>query len=135
MAGTIVVGYADTPEARAALDAAVAEAALRDAGIVLVHSTRGGHEDAEEVLATRDALEATRAELVAKGVPVEVLELVRGNEVGEDLALVAEERGATLIVIGLRRRSPVGKLILGSTAQDVLLAAECPILAVKAAKS
>lgn len=132
MAGTIVVGFVDTPEGRAALDAAAAEAALREASIVLVHSSPGGNEDVQKVVETRDRLEAVHTELTGKGVDIEVLELARGNEVGEDLALVAEERNASLIVIGLRRRSPVGKLILGSNAQDVLLAAECPVLAVKA---
>jgi nucleotide-binding universal stress UspA family protein len=57
---------------------------------------------------------------------------VRGLEPAEDLITVAEETGADFIVIGLRRRSPVGKLILGSNAQRVLLEAPCPVLAVKA---
>jgi nucleotide-binding universal stress UspA family protein len=48
---------------------------------------------------------------------------------------IADEEGADLIVIGLRRRSPVGKLVLGSNAQDILLSANCPVLAVKAAGS
>lgn len=48
-----------------------------------------------------------------------------------DLVEVAEEAGAEFIVIGLRRRTPVGKLILGSNAQPVLLDADCPVLAVK----
>ena len=50
----------------------------------------------------------------------------------EDLIGVAEEEAADFIVIGLRRRSPVGKLILGSNAQRILLDASCPVLAVKA---
>jgi nucleotide-binding universal stress UspA family protein len=57
---------------------------------------------------------------------------VRGLEPAEDLLKVAEEVSAELIIIGLRRRSPVGKLILGSTAQRILLDAPCPVLAVKA---
>jgi nucleotide-binding universal stress UspA family protein len=50
------------------------------------------------------------------------------------LVNVAEEVGADFLVIGLRRRTPVGKLILGSDAQRILLDATCPVLAVKAAE-
>ena len=57
---------------------------------------------------------------------------MRGNDAPEDIVEVAEEVGADFIVIGLRRRSPVGKLILGSNAQRILLDANCPVLAVKA---
>jgi nucleotide-binding universal stress UspA family protein len=66
------------------------------------------------------------------GVEHEVRQLVRGSDPSDDLIAVAEEVDADLIVIGLRRRTPVGKLILGSNAQQVLLDATCPVLAVKA---
>jgi nucleotide-binding universal stress UspA family protein len=56
---------------------------------------------------------------------------VRGHEPAEDLINIAEACDADLIVIGLRRRTPVGKLILGSNAQRILLDAPCPVLAVK----
>ena len=62
----------------------------------------------------------------------EVRQLVRGFEPAEDLIGIAADVDAELIVIGLRRRSPVGKLILGSNAQRILLDAKCPVLAVKA---
>ena len=65
-------------------------------------------------------------------VPYEIRQLVRGFEPAEDLISIAETSQAELIVIGLRRRSPVGKLILGSNAQRILLDAHCPVLAVKA---
>ena len=50
----------------------------------------------------------------------------------DDLDAIADEVGADLIVIGLRRRSPVGKLILGSAASRILLTAHHAVLAVKA---
>ncbi len=70
--------------------------------------------------------------LEEKGLEHEIRSLVRGNDPAEDLIAVAEAESADFIVIGLRRRSPVGKLILGSNAQRILLDAGCPVLAVKA---
>jgi nucleotide-binding universal stress UspA family protein len=61
-----------------------------------------------------------------------VKEFVRGNTPTEDILEVARQAGAEMIVIGVRRRSPVGKMILGSNAQEILLDADCPVLAVKA---
>ncbi len=72
------------------------------------------------------------SQIDAQGLEHEVRKLVRWIEPAEDLIAVAEEVAADVIVIGLRRRSPVGKLILGSNAQRVLLDAPCPVLAVKA---
>jgi nucleotide-binding universal stress UspA family protein len=66
-------------------------------------------------------------------VKFDLRELVQGLDASEDLIAIASETSAELIVIGLRRRTPVGKLILGSNAQRVLLDAPCPVLAVKAA--
>ena len=73
-----------------------------------------------------------RAQLDAAGIENEVRQLVRGLDPAEDLIAVANETSADFIVIGLRRRTPVGKLILGSNAQRILLEAPCPVLAVKA---
>ena len=70
--------------------------------------------------------------LVDAGIEHETREMVRGLEPADDLVSIAESHDADLIVIGLRRRSPVGKLILGSNAQRILLDAHCPVLAVKA---
>ena len=66
------------------------------------------------------------------GVPWTLHQPVRGREASEEIVRAAHEARADLVVIGLRHRSPVGKLIMGSTAQSVLLDAECPVLAVKA---
>lgn len=69
------------------------------------------------------------------GVEVEIRILGEKRDVAEDLISVAEEIDADVIVIGLRRRSPVGKLILGSNAQRILLGSPCPVLAVKPART
>jgi len=131
--GTVVVGYVPKPEGEAALTSGIAEAKLRDARIVVVNSHRGGSEFDQEASAKADAdMERIKGLLTDSGLDHEVRQLVRGFEPAEDLIGIAEDADAELIVIGLRRRSPVGKLILGSNAQRILLDAKCPVLAVKA---
>lgn len=130
---TIVVGYVAKPEGQAALDRAIDEARLRNAEIIVVNSARGGADfDDDDALQAEDDQEAVRKRLADADVPGSVRQLVRGQTVSEDLIAIAEETSADMIVIGLRRRSPVGKLILGSNAQRILLDAPCPVLAVKA---
>jgi nucleotide-binding universal stress UspA family protein len=134
--GTIVVGYVPKPEGKAALRRAVAEAVLRHTKLVVVNSAKGGADfEGEDQIRTEQELADVRSHLHDHGVEFELRQLVRGMEVAEDLIAVAEETGAEMIVIGLRRRSPVGKLILGSNAQSILLDAPCPVLAVKADES
>jgi nucleotide-binding universal stress UspA family protein len=131
--GSIVVGYVPKAEGRAALRRAADEARLRNLRLVVINSHRGGREfDREDAIESETQLDEVRNELDKAGVEHEVRQLVRGLDPAEDLISVAEELDAELIVIGLRRRSPVGKLILGSNAQRVLLDAACPVLAVKA---
>jgi len=131
--GTIVVGYVPKPEGKAALRRAAEEAKLRDSRLVVVNSHRGGREfDRDDAIESEAQLAEVKALLTETGVEHDVRQLVRGMDPAEDLVNVAAEVDAVLIVIGLRRRSPVGKLILGSNAQRVLLDAPCPVLAVKA---
>jgi nucleotide-binding universal stress UspA family protein len=133
--GTIVVGYVPKPEGRAALRRAAEEAKLRDMRLVVVNSHRGGREfGGDDALESEAQLEEVRSVLRESGVEHEVRQLVRGLDPADDLVNVAGEVDADIIVIGLRRRSPVGKLILGSNAQRVLLDAPCPVLAVKASE-
>lgn len=130
---TIVVGFVPKPEGRAALRRAAEEAQLRDAKLVVVNSHRGGRSyDADESAENEAALAEVREQLDKTGVGYEMRQLVRGLDPAEDMIAVAEQVKAEFIVIGLRRRSPVGKLILGSNAQRILLDAPCPVLAVKA---
>jgi nucleotide-binding universal stress UspA family protein len=129
----IVVGYVDTPEGQAALDRAIVEADQRGARLVVISSHRGGASyDKATAAEVEEALSEVRSRLAESGVEHEVRQLVRGEDPADDLIHVADEVDADLIVIGLRRRTPVGKLILGSNAQQVLLDASCPVLAVKA---
>jgi nucleotide-binding universal stress UspA family protein len=131
--GTIVVGYVPKPEGDAALARAIDEAKLRGDKLVVVNSHRGGREyDGDDSRQDDEQMALVKARLEEAGIDFDVRQLVRGFEPAEDLISVAEANSADLIVIGLRRRSPVGKLILGSNAQRILLDAHCAVLAVKA---
>ena len=126
----ILVGYVPTPEGEAALTAAAAEASLRGASVLLLNTSRGdAYVDAR--YADAGELAAAEAKLRDQGVDVVVRQAVGAGDVAAELLKAATENEVGLIVIGLRRRSPVGKLILGSTAQRVLLESPVPVLAVK----
>ncbi len=132
--GAIVVGYVPKPEGEAALRLAAEEARRRSSSLVVVNSHRGPVErEAEDVTDWQSHLEQVSRQLKEAGVDHDVRQLAPGIDPAEDLMNVAAEVAADLIVIGLRRRTPVGKLILGSSAQRILLDAPCPVLAVKAA--
>jgi nucleotide-binding universal stress UspA family protein len=130
--GGVVVGYVPKPEGEAAVDQGIAEAKLRGTTLVVVNSHRGGGEYDDGASARSDQdLTSLETKLKESGLEYDVRQLVRGFEPAEDLIGIAEDCDAALIVIGLRRRTPVGKLILGSNAQRILLDAPCPVLAVK----
>ncbi|PKH44259.1 universal stress protein [Nocardioides alpinus] len=125
----IVVGWTPDEFGEAALARGVEEAQLRGGRVVVVNATRG---DAlvDERYADEDQLARLATELGGAGVEVDVRRSM-GADVGDQVLAVAAEVAGDLIVIGLRKRSPVGKLLMGSVAQRILLGADCAVLAVK----
>lgn len=115
----VVVGVLSTPEGTRALDAAVTEAARRATVLVLVPGRP--EESADPALAAAEAA----------GVDARLAPPSEESEFAARLVEAAQRTDADVVVIGLRRRSPVGKLILGAGAQRILLDAPCPVLAVK----
>ncbi|WP_077487996.1 universal stress protein [Sinomonas mesophila] len=121
---TILVAYAPAPEGREALKAGIAEALLRKTDLLIVNVSRGHHElEPEE-------LKEVEARLAENGLALTVESSVLADP-GDAVVQIAQDRGATMIVVGLRHRSMVGKLILGSTVQRILLEATCPVLSVR----
>ena len=112
-----------TPEGQAAIHRAVAEARLRDTDLVVLTAPAQAGGDA-----VHDVPELTEA---GDDVRVTVRAAVRADDLAGEVVDLATELDAEMIVIGMRRRSPVGKLFLGSTAQDVLLNASVPVLTVR----
>jgi nucleotide-binding universal stress UspA family protein len=128
---TIVVGWTPDEFGEAALARGLEEAKLREGRVVVVNATRG---DAlvDQRYADDEQIAALATELGGAGVEVDVRRSM-GADVGDQVLAVAADVSADLVVIGLRRRTPVGKLLMGSVAQRVLLGAECAVLAVKPA--
>jgi len=127
----IVVGYYPAAPGRAALERAIEEARMRGARLVVVNSSRG---DAlvDKRFAQGEDVDKLESTLSASGVDWQLQQPVRGHDAAEEILDAAESSRADLIVIGMRHRTPVGKLIMGSTAQRVLLGALCPVLSIKA---
>lgn len=128
---SILIGYVPTPEGEAALEAGLREAQLRNTNVVILNSPRKG--------APVDAVlipEKQVAELVKRakkhGVEAVVRQPSHADDLTQEFIELAEEVDASLIVIGLRKRSQVGKFIMGSHAQRILLQVDRPVLAVKA---
>ena len=132
---TIIVGYLPTPEGQAALSQAAQEAILRRLSLTLVdishHDARHG-KPLDAAALPADVME------IGERLATEQLALrvhpPAGLEPSDELIRAAQEADAELIVVGLRHRTAVGKLLLGSYAQRVLLEADCPVLAVKASR-
>lgn len=129
---TVVVGYVPTKEGRAALRRAADECVARETDLVVVRTVRDKPFDPDSQAAFQDDLVAVGSQLDELGRRHSTREMTATGDAADDLLQVADDVRADLIVIGLRRRTPVGKLILGSNAQRILLDASCPVLAVKA---
>lgn len=97
----------------------------------MVNTSEGGH-DEDSALANATEIERIETMLAAAGVHGEVKQFVRGNDVVAEIEIMVASRSVDLLIIGLRKRSAVGKFLLGSVAQEILMNISCPILAVKA---
>lgn len=128
---TVLVAYVSRPEGQAALSKGIEIAKRRNSPLVVVNaSPGGGKEDASAI----DAQDAARVQqiLVSTGLDAEFKQYVRGKSAVQEIEALVEALNVSVLVIGLRKRSAVGKLILGSVAQELLLSVACPVLAVKA---
>lgn len=128
----IMVGYDGSGVAKDALDIAMQHAQAFDAKVHIVTSMVGGIDVPRKKFdQVEKQLEYTESLVKSKNIPCKTHLLVRGLEAGEDLVQLAQEINVDEIVIGIKRRSKVGKLLFGSTAQYLILHAHCPVLTIK----
>ncbi|MCG8635703.1 MAG: universal stress protein [Desulfobacterales bacterium] len=126
----LLVAY-DSAFAGSMMDQAVKIAKAFDAYVYLVRTCSS--EAGEQDIAKLDHLlnEVRRESFKKEGIKSESRILIRGMEPGEDIVRFAEEREIDQIIIGVQKRSKVGKLMFGSVAQYIILEAHCPVLSVK----
>lgn len=127
---TVILAWTPDEFGEAALEHALAEAGARGARVIAVNASKG-----DSLVDDRYAGSAALAELEARLAPTDAaaheVRQVIGGDVGDQVIAIADEVDAELVVVALRRRTPVGKLLMGSVAQRILLESHCPVLAVK----
>ncbi len=126
---SVVIGFIPDEYGEAALAAGLEEALRRHTGVVVVNSTRG---DAllDKRYLDAEAKASLEQRLADSGLEHELRQTM-GRDVADEILAVAAEVSADAVVIGIRHRTPVGKLVMGSVAQRVIMGAECPVIAVK----
>ena len=128
---TILLAYVSRPEGRAALEKAIEISQERQEPILIVNASPGGLQE-DSAMVPAFEVEQIEAELAAKGIQAEFKQYVRGNKAVEEINDMVETRDISILIIGLRKRTAVGKLLLGSVAQEILMTVSCPVLCVKA---
>ena len=128
----LLVAYNGSNESRSALDLATNHAKRDGAQILVVSSSEGGKsETPEEVAKITEDLRDIEKRMQEEGVDCQVEQLARGLTPGEDLILCADENRVDHIYVGIQKKSKTRKLIMGSTAQYIILKANCPVTSVK----
>ena len=128
---TILVAYVPRPEGQAALDKGMEIAKRRNEHLLVVNASPGGGKDDPSELDVQQ-FERLEKSLAESGLNAELKQFVRGKSAVEEIGVLVDTLPVSVLIIGLRKRSPVGKLIMGSVAQELLLSVNCPVLAVKA---
>ena len=125
----VVIGFIPDEYGEAALTAGLEEAQRRQTGVVVVNSTRGDSLIDKRYVGA-EGMVTLEERLVESGIEHELRQTM-GRDIADEILAVASEVSADAIVIGIRHRTPVGKLIMGSVAQRIIIDAACPVVAVK----
>lgn len=120
-----------TPPGRAALAEALREATSPGEEVILRPAVRHTPAPDPTDLGAEFATDLTSLTAAGGSVVVDHGDLA---DPSDSVVQIAQRRDARLIVVGLRHRTPVGRMLLGSTAQRILLDATRPVLAVKAVR-
>ncbi len=132
LAMKILVGYDGSDVGGRVLLLARQHAKVYSAAVHVLTSLSGGaHENQQEIQDAERSLEYAADIIKKEDVPCETHLMIRGLSPGEDIVKYAEEIGADEIIVGIEKKSKVGKFIFGSNAQYVILEAPCPVVTIR----
>jgi nucleotide-binding universal stress UspA family protein len=127
-----LVGFDEGPAAKRALALACEQARHSDARIYVVTSMEGGDKETLDVIRkAEEALRWAEEYLLKQQIQCETVQLARGLSPGEDLVKFAEDNAIDHIFLGIEKTSRTRKIILGSTAQFIILKGPCPVTTTK----
>jgi nucleotide-binding universal stress UspA family protein len=128
----IVVGYDGSNAAKNALTLAKVHAKAFKAKVYILSSmVKGSERHVEEIRNTEHELEYIKSQFEEENISCETHLLIRGLTPGDDLVQFAKDNNADQIIVGIEKKSKVGKFVFGSNAQYVILEAHCPVVTVK----
>ncbi len=127
-----LVGYDGGPASKRALDLACEQAKKTNGLVYVISSTEGGRkEELKDIEAIENELESAKDFLLKEKVQCETIQLARGLSPGEDIVKFAEENSVNRIYLGIEKKTRTRKILLGSTAQYVILKGPCPVVTTK----
>ena len=127
-----LVGYDGSNAGNDRVAVACKYATVLQASVHIVTSMGKGTEDNQKEIDEAQKSLAYAESLFAKeGITCETHLMIRGLSPGEDLVRFAEEVKVDLVFVGVKRRSKVGKLLMGSAAQYVILNAPVPVISIR----
>lgn len=127
-----LVGYTGSKESKAALALARDFAKIHGAAVIVMTSMEGGKgESPDEIVKVESDLKEACHFIEEAGIECESQNFARGLSPGEDIVKFAEENDIDHIFVGIEKKSKTRKMLLGSTAQYIILKAPCPVTTTK----
>ncbi|EWS80882.1 universal stress protein [Brachybacterium phenoliresistens] len=124
----ILVAYVPSATSEAALGFAIAEAEQHSASLLVLASEKAVNPSKAKAVTDERSLEQRLEE---SGVPYELRTVPRRDDPADDILEAIESEGIDLVVLGIRKRTPIGKILLGSTSQRVAIESPAPVVLVK----
>ena len=124
----ILLAYVPSATSEAAFDFAVEEAERRDASLLVLASERAP--DPRKARGVTDQ-RPLQERLEETGLGFELCTVPKRDDPADDILDAVEHDDVDLVILGIRKRTPIGKILLGSTSQRVAIESPVPVVMVK----